>query len=250
MPKLNGKTAVITGGSSGIGLATAKVMLSEGAKVIIFARNQTTLDEAVAQCHGNVVAVRGDVTRSDDLDRLVRTAIENHATVDVLFVNAGMSNLAVAFDQVDEKLFDAVMEVNVKGAFFTIQKFLPALSDNASIILTTSCANVKGQPNSSVYAASKAALRSLARTLSAELIGRGIRVNAVRPGPIETRLWRRAGIAPDKVDELCESIRKMNPMKRFGTAEEVANAVVFLASNDSSYIMGAEIAVDGGFTEL
>ncbi len=249
MSKFSGKVAVITGGNSGSGLATGQAFVREGAQVVIFGRNQQTLDEAVKSLGENAIGVRGDVTNFDDLDRLYARTQEAYGKIDVLFINAGIAKFP-PFEATSEEVYDQIMGVNVKGAYFAVQKALPHLNDGASIVLTSSVVNVKGMPNMSVYAASKAALRSLARTLSAELLGRGIRVNAVSPGPIETPLFGRLGLPKEQVEEFGEQMREQNPMKRFGNSEEIANAVLFLASDDSSYILGTELVVDGGFTQL
>mgnify|MGYP002777830880 CR=1 FL=1 len=247
--KLNNKVAVITGGNSGIGLATAQAFIQEGAKVTIFGRNVQTLDEAVQTLGEKAIAVQGDVTNWDNLENLFTTTQNTFGGVDVLFINAGLAQFA-PLEATTEELFDRIMDVDFKGAYFTIQKALPYLNDGASIILTTSGTNAMGMPGTSVYAASKAALRSLARTLSAELVGRGIRVNAVSPGPIATPIYGRMGMSQEQVEGLGQSIIQQVPMQRFGQAEEVAKAVLFLASEDSSYILGTELVVDGGLTQL
>lgn len=247
--KLNNKVAVITGGNSGIGLATAQAFIQEGAKVTIFGRNAQTLDEAVKTLGEKAIAVQGDVTNWDNLETLFTTTKNTFGSVDVLFINAGLAQFA-PIEATSEELFDRVMDVDFKGAYFTIQKALPYLNDGASIILTTSGTNAMGMPGTSVYAASKAALRSLARTLSAELIGRGIRVNAVSPGPIETPIYGRMGMSQEQVEGLGQSIIQQVPMQRFGKSEEIASAVLFLASADSTYILGSELVVDGGLTQL
>jgi NAD(P)-dependent dehydrogenase (short-subunit alcohol dehydrogenase family) len=249
MAKLAGKVAVITGGNSGIGLATAQAFIQEGAKVSIFGRNAQTLDEAAKTLGGRVIAVQGDVTNLSHLETLFTTTQSTFGGVDVLFINAGLAQFA-PIDATSEELFDRIMDVDFKGAYFTIQKALPYINDGASIILTTSGANVLGMPGSSVYAASKAALRSLARTLSAELIGRGIRVNAVSPGPIETPIFGRMGLSAEQVEGFGQSMMQQVPMKRLGQPEEIAKAVLFLASSDSSYVLGTELVVDGGMTQL
>jgi NAD(P)-dependent dehydrogenase (short-subunit alcohol dehydrogenase family) len=247
--KLQNKVAVITGGNSGIGLATAQTLIKEGAKVVIFGRSEETLAEAVKTLGDNAISVRGDVTKMADLENLFATTKNTFGGVDVLFINAGVARFA-PMEATTEELFDLVMDVDFKGAYFTIQKALPHLNDGASVILTTSGTNVMGMPNTSVYAASKAAVRSLARTLSAELIDRGIRVNAVSPGPIETPIFGRMGLTEEQIEGFGETIIQQVPMKRFGKPEEIANAVVFLASADSAYVLGTELVVDGGLTQL
>jgi NAD(P)-dependent dehydrogenase (short-subunit alcohol dehydrogenase family) len=247
--KLNNKIAVITGGNSGIGLATAQAFIQQGAKVAIFGRNAETLESARQALGEKAIAVQGDVTNLDNLETLFTTTKNTFGGVDVLFINAGLAEFA-PIEAVSEKTFDHIMDVDFKGAYFTIQKALPYLNDGASIILTTSGTNVMGMPGTSVYAASKAALRSLARTLSAELVGRGIRVNAVSPGPIETPIYGRMGMTQEQAQELGQSVIQQVPMRRFGKSEEVASAVVFLASADSSYVLGTELVVDGGLTQL
>lgn len=249
MSKFAGKVAVVTGGNSGVGLATAKKFAAEGAKVVISGRDQTTLDAAAREIGGDILVVKADVTSLSDLDRLFTETKTKFGGIDVLFVNAGVAKFAPLADT-NESLFDEIVDINLKGAFFTVQNALPLLNDNASIIFTTTTAHQLGLHSSSVYAASKAAVRSFARTLSAELIDRGIRVNAVAPGPIETPIHRRTGLPTEAVQEMAAGILGRVPMKGFGSPEEVANAVLFLASPESSYVLGVEIAVDGGMAQL
>lgn len=249
MSNFAGKVAVVTGGNSGIGLATAKKFAAEGAKVVISGRDQTTLDAAAQEIGGDVLAVKADVSNLSDLDRLFAESKNKFGGIDALFVNAGIAKFALVADT-DESLFDEMMTINFKGAYFTIQKALPLLNDNAAIVLNTTVAHNIGMPSSSVYAASKAALRSLARSLSAELIERGIRVNAVAPGPIETPIYGRMGVSQEAVQEMAAGILGLVPMKRFGSADDVANAVLFLASAESSYVLGVELNVDGGMAQL
>ncbi len=249
MSRFEGKVAVVTGGNSGIGLATAKKFAAEGAKVVISGRDQTTLDAAAKEIGGDVLAVKADVSSLSDLDRLFAESKNKFGGIDALFVNAGIAKFAPIADT-DESLFDEMMTINFKGAYFTIQKALPLLNDNAAIVLNTTVAHNIGMPSSSVYAASKAALRSLARSLSAELIERGIRVNAVAPGPIETPIYGRMGVSQEAVQEMAAGILGLVPMKRFGSADDVANAVLFLASAESSYVLGVELNVDGGMAQL
>lgn len=248
MSKLTGKTAVITGGNSGIGLATARLFHQEGAKVIITGRNQTTLD-AAAQVGSGIVAIRSDAANLRDITDLFAKVSEYVDKIDILFLNAGIARF-VPIQQIDEKLFDEVVDTNFKGLYFSIQQALPLLSEGASIILTTSIANQKGMPTSSVYAASKSAVRSLARTLSAELLERGIRVNAISPGPIETPIFGRTGAPEAASQNMKETMRQLVPLKRLGDPEEIARTALFLASNDSAFIVGSEIVIDGGLSQL
>ncbi|MDT5121351.1 MAG: hypothetical protein QOC96_833 [Acidobacteriota bacterium] len=249
MKKLEGKVAVVTGGNSGIGRATAKEFSEQGARVVISGRDQQTLDEAKREIGGDVLTVQADVSDLAGIDKLFAAVKEKFGKVDVLFVNAGVGKF-VPLEAVTEEFFDEIMDINFKGAYFTIQKALPFLNDNASIILNTSINAHIGMPNSSVYAASKAALLTLARTLSSELVGRGIRVNAVSPGPITTPIFNRMGLPPEQLQQLAEGIQGQVPMKRFGTPEEIARTVLFLASSDSSFLLGTEIIADGGMSQL
>src|SRR5216684_2014534 len=207
MGKLEGKVAVITGGNSGIGLATAKEFKKQGARVVITGRDQQTLDEAKREIGGDVLTVRSDASSLTEIDKLFAAVKEKFGHIDVLFVNAGIGKFAPV-EAVTEELFDSIMDINFKGAYFTIQKALPLLNDNASIVLNASINAYIGMPNSSVYAASKAALITLARTLSAELVARGIRVNVVSPGPIATPIFNRLGLPPEALEETEKSIRR------------------------------------------
>jgi NAD(P)-dependent dehydrogenase (short-subunit alcohol dehydrogenase family) len=249
MGKLTGKVAVITGGNSGIGLATAKEFAEQGAQVVISGRDQKTLDEAEKQLGNGVLAVRADVAKLADIERLFAAVRDKYGRIDVLFVNAGIARF-MPFASVSEELYDATLDVNLKGAYFTIQKALPLLADGASIVLNTSINAHIGMLNSSVYSASKAGLLSLARTLSAELVGRNIRVNAISPGPISTPILEHGGMAAEAVEQTRQSIAAQVPMKRLGRPEEIAKTALFLASTDSSFLLGAEIVADGGMTQL
>lgn len=249
MGKLTGKVAVITGGNSGIGLATAKEFAEQGAQVVISGRDQKTLDRAATDLGPDVLAVRADVAQLADIDRLYSAVSVRFGRIDVLFANAGIGKFS-PFEAVTEEFYDTILAVNLKGAFFTIQKALPLLSDGASIVLNTSINAHIGMPNSSVYAASKAALLSLARTLSAELVGRNIRVNAVSPGPVTTPIFDRLGLPPEVLEQTRQGILSQIPMKRFGRPEEIAKTVLFLASSDSSFLLGTEIVADGGMSQL
>ncbi len=249
MKRFEGKVAVVTGGNSGIGLATAKRLHDEGARVAISGRSQKTLDEAVEILGKDVLAVQADVAKLADLDKLYGAVAEKFGKIDVLFVNAGVAKFA-PLTAVDEAHFDEMFDINTRGAYFTIQKAVPHLNTGASIILNTSVADEKGIQNGTVYAATKAALRSFARSVAAELVELGIRVNAVAPGPIETPIFGRTGLPKEAIEEFAKDVLSKVPMKRFGKPEEVAGAVAFLASSDASYITGVEINVDGGMGQL
>jgi NAD(P)-dependent dehydrogenase (short-subunit alcohol dehydrogenase family) len=244
-----GKVALVTGGNSGIGLATARLLHARGAKVIISGRDPSTLNDAAAAIGKGTLALRSDVSQLADLDVLFKVVKEQVGKIDVLFANAGVAKFAPVAGTT-EALYDEIFDINVKGVFFTIQKAIPYFNDGASIILNTSFVNQKGGPGMSVYAASKAALRSFVRVAAAELVGRGVRVNAVSPGPIATPIYGRLGMPKDAVDAIAQGILAQVPMKRFGQPEEVAAAVAFLAGPDASYITGVEIEVGGGVGQI
>lgn len=245
MGKLKGKVAIVTGGNSGIGLATAKEFAREGAQVVITGRDTRTLAEAAREIGGDVLALRSDSSSLAEIDELFAAVKERYGRVDVLFVNAGVGKFA-SVEETDEALFDQVMDTNFKGAYFTVKKALPLLVEGASVILNTSVVAHVGFPQSSVYTASKAALLSLVRTLSADLVERGIRVNAVSPGPVETPIFGKMGLPVEAIDETKRGFSEQVPLKRFGRPEEIAKAVLFLASTDSSFLVGTEIIADGG----
>jgi len=249
MKRLEGKVAVVTGGNSGIGLATAKRFLDEGAKVAISGRNQKTLDEAVKTLGNGVFAVKSDTAKLVEIEKFLGEVNKKFGKIDVLFVNAGVAKFA-PLAETPEALFDEQFDINIKGAYYTIQKALPYLNDGASIIFNTSVAGSTGTPGTSAYSATKAALRSLARTAAAELAERNIRVNAVAPGPIVTPIFGRTGLPQQVIDDWAKDLLGKVPMKRFGQPEEVAGVVAFLASSDASYITGVEINVDGGLGQL
>jgi len=239
--KLEGKVAVITGGNSGIGLATARRFVAEGAHVFITGRRQAELDEAVTQIGRNVTGVQGDVSHLTDLDRLFATVKQQQGRLDVLFANAGVLALA-PLGSISEEHFDKLFAINVKGLLFTVQKALPLFTDGGSIILNASVAASKGIEAFSVYCATKAAVRSFARCWTMDLRRRKIRVNTISPGPIETPMFDTSGMREQAVAAV--------PMDRIGTPDELANAAVFLASDDSSYVTGIELCVDGGAAQV
>ncbi|WP_236795001.1 SDR family oxidoreductase [Amycolatopsis sp. GM8] len=244
MPKLDGKTAVITGGTAGMALTTAKLFAEEGARVIITGRRKEKLDEAVAEIGHDATGVQGDVSNLEDLDRLVDAVTAHSGRVDVLFASAGAHTLNEPLGAATEKSFDDVFDVNVRGTFFTVQKLLPLLTDGASIILNGSAAAVLGNPASTVYAASKAALRSFARTWTTDLKERHIRVNVLSPGAIRTPSFE--ALPPEFISHALAEV----PVGRAGTEADIATTALFLASADSSYITGAELPVDGGLTQV
>lgn len=247
--KLAGKVALVTGGNSGIGLATAKLFSQEGAKVVISGRDHLTLDEAVSTIGGDVLALQADVADLGQIDQLYHAISKKYGKIDVLFANAGVAKFA-PLEATTESIYDQLFNINVKGLYFTVQKAASYLNNNASIILNTSFLGAVGLSNTSVLSASKAAVRALARTFSAELINRGIRVNAVSPGAITTPIYGKLDMPQEAVDAMAQSIAAQVPMRRFGTPEDIAKAVLFLSTSDSAYILGAEIAVDGGISQL
>ena len=244
MGKLEGKVAVITGGSSGMALASAKLFVEEGAYVFITGRKQEQLDEAAKLIGRNVTGVRGDAANLDDLDRLFDTVKREKGKIDVLFASAGKGE-AVPLGEITEQHFDVAFGLNTRGTLFTVQKALPLLKDGASIIMTGSNASVKGFPGWGVYAASKAALRSFARTWLNELKGRKIRVNLLVPGAIATPMQEEV-----LTKEAKEMFEALIPRGKMGESEEVATVALFLASDDSSFVNGAELFVDGGMTAI
>lgn len=247
MGKLTGKTALITGGSTGIGLETAKHFIAEGATVFITGRRQKALDEAVKEIGGNVTAIQSDMTDLSDLDRLFADLKAKAGTLDVLYTNAGIA-LNAPLAEVTEEHYDQEFNI-VKGTLFTVQKALPLLVNGASIILGTSTGTITGNPGMSVYCASKAAIRNFARTWIMELQDRRIRVNALSPGPTDTPMLR--SVAPaDQIEGVISYIASLIPLGRVGKPEDIAKAAVFLASDDSSFVNGSELFVDGGMAQI
>ena len=243
--KLESKVAIVTGGSSGIGLATAKRFVSEGAYVFITGRRQTELDAAVASVGSNITAIQGDVAKLADLDRIFAQIGKEKGRLDIVFANAGLGDMA-PLGSITEEHFDTTFNVNVKGVLFTVQKALPLMPNGSSIILNASIVDIKGFPAFSVYSATKAAVRSFARTWTTDLKDRGIRVNVVSPGPIDTPLLNETFSNPDAKKALASTV----VMGRLGRPEELAKPVVFLASDDASFITGAELYVDGGAAQV
>ncbi len=249
MGKLEGNIALITGGNSGIGLATAKQFVNEGAYVFITGRRKPELDAAVKEIGRNVTAVQGDVSNLGDLDRLFSQIKRENGKLDIVFANAGVAKFA-PFGTITEQFYDSIFNTNVKGLLFTVQKALPLLPDGASIILNASVVGSKGLPMNSVYSATKAAVRSFARTWTTDLKGRRIRVNAVSPGSIDTPGLSDLLASSETGEQRKKMISSATPLGRLGIPDEIAKAVVFLASDDSSYITGIELFVDGGFAQV
>ena len=247
--KLEAKVALITGGNSGIGLATAKRFVNEGAYVFITGRRKEELNAAVKEIGKNVTAVQGDVSNLADLDRLFVQIKKEKSKLDIVFANAGVAKYS-PLGKITEEFYDSIFDINVKGVLFTVQKALPLLRDGASIILNASIVASKGFSSNSVYSATKAAVRSFARTWTTDLKDRRIRVNAVSPGPIDTPGLNELLASSETGDQRKKMISNAMPLGRLGTPDEIAKAVVFLASDDSSYITGAELFVDGGFAQV
>lgn len=243
--KLAGKIALVTGGTNGIGLASARLMVAEGAQVVVTGRDAQGVAAAQAELGDAALALQSEASDLAQVEALVDTLRQRFGRLDILFLNAGLSRPA-PFEQVTEEQFDAIVGLNFKATYFTIQKALPLMGPGASVVVTTSITNQTGSPNFTVYGATKAALRSLVQSLGLALIGRGIRVNAVCPGPIDTSAFQRLKLPPEKVAAIHADIKSRSPIARFGRAEEVAKVVLFLASDDAAYVVGEEIVVDGG----
>jgi NAD(P)-dependent dehydrogenase (short-subunit alcohol dehydrogenase family) len=248
MDRYKGKTVLITGGTTGIGFATAKLFVEEGARVMVTGRTQKTIEEAQSELGENAIVIHSDATSLPDMDALAEKVKETFGKLDVLFVNAGYGRF-VPFEAVTEEVYDEMLNLNAKGPYFVVQKLAPLMPEGSSVVFTTSMANVKGVPNLSAYGAAKAALRSITRSLAAELLPRGIRVNAVSPGPIESPILQKVGMPKEAADQIYLQMKESVPMKRIGQPEEIAKAVAFFAF-DATYTTGAELPVDGGWSQL
>jgi NAD(P)-dependent dehydrogenase (short-subunit alcohol dehydrogenase family) len=248
MSRLEGKTALVTGGTTGIGFATAKLFQQEGARVAVTGRGEEGLKHARAELGPAALVVRSDAANLEDLDALMAKVKTELGGLDVLFANAGIGEFA-PFERVDEAGFDRQFAVNVKGLYFTVQKALPLLRAGASVILNASVAASNGMESASVYSATKAAVRSFGRTLARELAPRGIRVNTISPGPIRTPIFGKLGMSPDQVEEFQKQMASQVALKRMGNPEEIAETALFLATT-GTYLVGAELIVDGGMVEL
>lgn len=249
MSKLKNKVAFITGGNSGIGLATAKLFVQEGAKVVITGRRQEALDEAVAEIGGEVTGILADSTDIAAGDAAIKQTVNIYGNIDILFLNAGIAPFLPISD-ITEDHFDELFSTNVKGPFFTIKAAIPFLNEGAVIIGNTSIVNQKGFPGTGVYSATKAALRSISRILANELKDKKIRSVSVAPGPIETPIYGKIGLSEEQLNELGAGFAQQVPLGRFGSSEELAKAVLFLASDDASFINGVELEVDGGLSQV
>jgi NAD(P)-dependent dehydrogenase (short-subunit alcohol dehydrogenase family) len=245
--RLRNKVALITGGSSGIGFATAELFRAEGAKVAITGRNQKKLDAAVSALGSNVLAMNADVTNLSEMRKAIVTVVENFGNVDVLFANAGAAHVTPV-GRTSMETFEEILKVNITSTFFLVQECLPYLNIDASVIFNGSIQSVNGRPGFSAYAGSKAAIRTMARVLASELSPRGIRVNVVTPGSVKTEIWNDVVSSDEEKARLFKNMEKSIPLGRLATPREVANAVLFLASAESSFIQGGEIVIDGGAT--
>jgi NAD(P)-dependent dehydrogenase (short-subunit alcohol dehydrogenase family) len=247
--RFKGKVAVVTGGNSGIGLAAAKAFAREGAKVAILGRSDATLKAAQKELGPDALALKADTSKVSEIAAAMEAIKRRFDRIDVLFVNAGVGRF-IPFEEVSEEFFDEIVDTNVKGVFFTVQKAAPLLSRGAAVVLNASIAAHTGLPNSTVYAASKAAVVSLAKTLSADLLQRGVRVNAVSPGPVETPIFGRMNVPEEQLKQTKEWFAQQVPLKRFAQPDEIAEAVLYLSSSQSSFVVGTELVVDGGMIGL
>lgn len=243
--RLQGKVAFITGGNSGIGLATAKLFLHEGAKVVVTGRDDQSLNALESEDEPNLLVLKADVNNLQEIQNSIQKTVAKFGQIDIVFANAGVGRFA-PIHQTDEAMYDEMMDTNVKGLYYTVQKSIPHLNKNASVILSGSFLNLVGVPNTSVLSATKAAVASLGKTLAAELIQQGIRVNTLSPGYIATPFASRSGLSQEDLGGLVEGALNSTPLKRFGKPEEMAKVALFLATDDSSYLVGSEILADGG----
>src|SRR5262245_18955084 len=243
------KVAVVTGGNSGIGLAATRAFVRQGAKVAITGRNESTLQVVQKELGDNVLAIRADMSRVREIETAMGRIKERFGRIDALFVNAGIAKF-VPFEEVTEAFFDETMATNLKGVFFTVQKAVPLFSRGAAVVLNASISGHMGMPASSVYGASKAGVINLAKTFSADLLARDVRVNVISPGPVTTPILDRMGLSEEQIRQLKEHMTGQVPLKRFGRPEEIAAAVLFLCSDDSAFVLGTELVVDGGMIQL
>ncbi len=249
MNKLENKVAIITGANSGIGLATAKLYLKEGAKVVLSGRRKEALEDASKDLEGDFITVVADVAKPEDNVRLIKEATAKYGKIDILFLNAGIAPLSPTTD-VTEVHYNEVFDINVKGPILATKEALPHLNDGGSILFTNSIVHQKGFDGLGIYSASKGALRAYSRVLTSEVKSRGIRVNSIAPGPIDTPIYGKMGLPQDVVEEMGKGFAEQVPLGRFGTSEEVAKTALFLASDDASYINGVELEVDGGLSQI
>ncbi len=249
MSKLKDKVAVITGANSGIGLASAKLFLKEGAKVVLSGRRAEALAEASKDLEGDFITVIADVSKDEDNKRLIQESVARYGKIDILFLNAGIAPVSPT-SGITAEHYHQIFDINVKGPILTVTEALPHLNDGGTILFTNSIVHQKGFEGLAVYGASKGALRAYSRVLTNEVKSRGIRVNSIAPGPIYTPLYDKMGLSQDVVEEMGKGFAAANPLGRFGTPDEIANTALFLASDDASYINGVEIEVDGGFSQI
>ncbi|WP_298317147.1 SDR family NAD(P)-dependent oxidoreductase [uncultured Aquimarina sp.] len=249
MNKLKNKVAVITGANSGIGLATAKLYLQEGAKVVVSGRRQEALDEVAKELEGDFITVKADVAIAADNKHLIQEATNKYGKIDILFLNAGIAPPTPTTD-ITEEHYNHIFDINVKGPIIATKEALPHINDGGTILFTNSIVHQKGFDGLGIYSASKGALRAYQRVLTSEVKSRGIRVNAIAPGPIDTPIYGKMGLPEDVVEEMGKGFAQQVPLGRFGTSEEIAKSALFLASEDASYINGVELEVDGGLSQI